>query len=301
MSLYRLVQVDMASVTIDQRLDFDIVLSTWKELYLVPHPTNSKISTSKKKAIVEPKLKEVMSPLLKDIATMNMVFTFGINGSPRNVALWAHQSVLSRQPRIAALISKLKEVESDPASPEALYGVKTTHVTEHSLESYCSLVRFIYTSEVKLEVDLEEFAIGYPPNKPLTASCKNRPVIEGLFTPNSSSSTSVASDEPVEPRSATTWSELFQIADCYEVTELREYCLDKVVETLDASTALNVLYGFAYRYPDLKKIVLQYVADNMSNMYTESQDPFSAFESHPERHALLAEVLQLVFKAKTQI
>lgn len=259
------------------------------------------VSKPKKKAIVEPKLKEIMSPLLKDIATMNMAFTFGINGSARNVGLWAHQSVLSRQPRIAALISKLKEVESDQASPEALYGVKTTHVTEHSLESYCASIRFIYTSEVKLEVDLEDFAIGYPPNKPLTASCKNRPVIEGLYSPNSSSSASAASDQPVEPRSATTWNELFQIADCYEVTELREYCLEKIVETLDASTALNVLYGFAYRYPDLKEIVLQYVADNMSNMYSESQDPFSAFDSHPERHTLLAEVLQLVFKARTKV
>ncbi|KAF9205900.1 hypothetical protein BGZ59_000221 [Podila verticillata] len=294
-------QVDMASVTIDQRLDFDIVLSTCKELYLVPHPMSPNVSKPKKKAIVQPKLKEVMSPLLKDIATMNMVFTFGINGSTRNVGLWAHQSVLSRQPRIAALISKLKEVESDQASPETLYGVKTTHVTEHSLESYCASIRFIYTSEVKLEVDLEDFAIGYPPNKPLTASCKNRPVIEGLCSPNSSSSASSASDQPVEPRSATTWNELFQVADCYEVTELREYCLEKIVETLDASTALNVLYDFAYRYPDLKEIVLQYVADNMSSMYSESQDPFSAFDSHPERHALLAEVLQLVFKAKTNV
>ena len=301
MPLYRIVKVDMASVTIDQRLDFDIVLSVWKELYLVPHDTDTRALKPKKKEIVLPKLKEVMSPLMKDIATMNMAFTFGLHGSARNVALWVHQTVLSRQPRIAALISKLKEVESDPSSPEALYGVKTTHVTEHSLESYCAAIRYIYTSEVKLEVDLEDFAIGSPPNKPLTVSCKNRPLIEGLFSPNPSSSTSAASDEPVGLRSATTWSELFQIANCYEVTELREYCLDRIVETLDTSTALNVLFGFAYRYPDLKEIVLKYVANNMSSLYTENQDPFAAFDSHPERHSLLAEVLQLVFKAKAQI
>lgn len=280
MSLYRLVQVEMTSVTIDQRLDFDIVLSVWKELYLVPHDTDTRALEPKKKAIVSPKLKEVMSPLMKDIATMNMVFTFGLHGSACNVALWVHQSVLSRQPRITALISKSKEVESDTSSPEALYGVKTTHVTEHSLESYTAAIRYIYTSEGKLEVDLEDFAIGSPPNKPLTVSCKNRPVIEGLFSPNPSSSTGAASDEPVGPRSATTWS------DCYEVTELREYWRDRIVESLNASTALNVLYGFAYRYPDLKEIVLKYVVNNMSSMYTENQDPFAAFDSHPERHSL---------------
>ncbi|KAF9333881.1 hypothetical protein BG006_003034 [Podila minutissima] len=70
---------------------------------------------------------------------------------------------------------------------------------------------------------------------------------------------------------------------------------------MDNSTALDVLYGFAYRYSDLKEIVLQYVFDNMPDLNAASQDPFAAFEGHPERHTLLTEVLQIVHKDKAQV
>ncbi|KAG0035413.1 hypothetical protein BGZ82_005281 [Podila clonocystis] len=293
----------MASVMIDRRLDFDIVISTWAELYQVPSRKDSKIIARKPKRdeSAASKLKEVMSPLLKDISTMNMAFTFGLNGGARNVALWVHQSVLSRQPSIAALIDKLRDVETDPSSPEALSGVKSIHVTEYSLEAYCALVRYLYMNEIQLEVDLDAFAIGCPPNKPLSVSCKSRPAIDGLFASQNSSSMNAESDEAAKPRLVTSWSDLFQIADCYQVAKLREYCLDKIVAAMDTSTALDTLYGFAHRYPDLKGVTIQYVADNMSSLYAVSQDPFAAYEGHPERYTLLAEVLHIVFKAKAQV
>ncbi|KAG0087885.1 hypothetical protein BGZ92_006874 [Podila epicladia] len=295
----------MASVKIDRRLDFDIVLSTWTELYQIP---KTKVTNDAKSAATKsnrdegaPKLKDALSPLLKDISTMNMAFTFGLNGSARNIALWAHQSVLSRQSSIASLIEKLKDVETDPSSPTTLSGVKTTHVNEYPLEAYCALVRYLYTNEIKLEIDLEDFAIGCPPNKPLSASCKNRPTIDGLFTTGESSSPKADSGEISKSGLVAKWSDLFQIADCYRVAGLREYSLEKIVETMDNSTALDVLYSFAYRYTDLKKIVLHYVADNMSGLYATSHDPFAAFDGHHERNTLLAEVLQIVFMAKAKV
>lgn len=98
-----------------------------------------------------------------------------------------------------------------------------------------------------------------------------------------------------------TWKELFQLADCYQVTELRQYCQNKIVKDLGEATSLDVLFGFAYRYSDLKAIVLQNVADNMSSLYAVSQDPLIAYADHPEKFTLLSEALHLMFKAKTQI
>ncbi|KAF9372621.1 hypothetical protein CPB97_001110 [Podila verticillata] len=321
----------MSSVNVGQRLDFDIVFSTRQDLYRISkrweandvQKTKTTMSKLKKDEGAVPKLKQVLSQLMKDVSTMNMAFTFDLNGSARKVALWAHQSILGQQSSFATLIKKLKDVESDPSRPEAPFGIKTIHVTEYTLETYCALVRYLYTSEIKLEVNLEEFAVGYSPSKEFSPSCKNRHIVKGLFpsedtaSPNAESSQSDEilafeleetfpleesdeSEESVVPERATTWSNLFQIADCYQVTELREYCLDKIVGTLDASTALEVLFGFAYRYPDLKKIVLQVVADNMPSLYAASQDPFAAFENHSERQMLMAEAFQLVFKAKAQ-
>ena len=70
---------------------------------------------------------------------------------------------------------------------------------------------------------------------------------------------------------------------------------------LDISNALDVLFRYAYRYPDLKETALKHVADNLTEMYSKSKDPFSAYAEHPQRHELMSEALHLMFKAKAQI
>ncbi|KAI9236328.1 MAG: hypothetical protein BYD32DRAFT_488159 [Podila humilis] len=105
-----------------------------------------------------------------DIATANMAFTFGFNCSVCNVALWVHQSVLSQHPFLALFINKLHDVEGSADSSSS--GVKSTHVTKYSIESYCGLIRFFYTGIIDLEVDLGDFAIGCPPDKQFSGTCK---------------------------------------------------------------------------------------------------------------------------------
>ncbi|KAF9395898.1 hypothetical protein CPC16_006181 [Podila verticillata] len=274
-------KVDMASVQVKKQLDFDIVLSTAANVNVPSKPGP----------------KTIMSSLLKDIATMNMAFTFGFNNSARNVALWAHQSILSQQPSLSSLMGKLPDVEGDPSASEAVSGVKTTHVTEYSLEAYCALVRYIYTSEIKLEVDLDDFSIGCPPNKPLSPACKKRPTVDGLFAPAAPpSSTKV----PVaDLKRTTTWQELFSVADCYDVKELRSYCRSNIVESINHQNVLEVLFQFGYKYDDVRKTLLAYVAKNMDKLFTGggSKDPFEAYKDHPERYSLLIQALQVKFGA----
>ncbi|KAG0034403.1 hypothetical protein BGZ81_004884 [Podila clonocystis] len=270
--------VDLASVQVKQRLDFDIVLST------CPSVQNE----ASKSTTFTPSL-------LKDIATMNMAFSFGFNGSPRNVALWAHQSILSQQPILAALMSKLPDVESGPSAPGAVSGVKTTHVTEYSLEAYCALVRYLYTSEIKLEVDLTDFAVGCPPDKPFSASCKKLPPVDGLFAPAALPSSSKV---PVSDfKRNTNWHELFAVADCYDVKHLRKYCREKIVDSITDKNALQILFDFAYKYEDMKETLLEFVAKNMNKLFGQDRDPFEEYKDHPERYPLLVRALQLKFKA----
>ncbi|KAG0076736.1 hypothetical protein BGZ93_000570 [Podila epicladia] len=272
--------VSMASVQVKQRLDFHIVFSTcpsvagpWKPRDVVKTFTPS---------------------LLKDIATMNMAFTFGFSGAACNVALWAHQSILSQQPSLAALMSKLPDVERGPSSPECVSGVKTTHVTEYSFEAYCALVRYLYTSEISIEIDLNDFAIGCPPVKPLSASCKKLPSVDGLFAPAALPSSSKV---PVwDLKRKTTWHELFAVANCYDVKDLRKYCRDSIVNSITDENVLQILFDFAYKYDDLKETLLDFVAKNMDKLFGQDKDPFEVYKDHPERYALLVKALQLKFK-----
>ncbi|KFH72924.1 hypothetical protein MVEG_00149 [Podila verticillata NRRL 6337] len=296
-------RVNLASVLVEGRLFFDIILSTCTSTYLVATPKENVavMLTSKEDEETSQKpthgdvaaSKDILSSLMRDIATTNMAFTFDVNGSAHSVALWVHQSVLSHQPYMASLFSKLQDIEgSDDTS---VSGIKSTHVSEYSLESYCSLVRFLYTGVIDLEVNLEDFSIGCPPVKPFNASCKKRPVVEGLFSP--AVGTSCIKDMSGVKR-RTDWRELFQVADCYDVRKLREYCKSKILASITTENALETLFQFAFQYKDMKDVLLQHVAGHMDKMFVEAkgEDPFAGYKDHPERHSLLIQVLQLKFK-----
>ncbi|KAF9210271.1 hypothetical protein BGZ59_009666 [Podila verticillata] len=227
----------------------------------------------------------VLAVLMKDIGTMDVALTFGIKNHHSNIALWVHRSIIAQQPGLSKLIVKLKEVERSSTDSAAIVGVQSYHVTDFSLAAYCRLIRFLYTTEIALEVDLKDFAIGYPPSKPLSLACKRRPDTDRLV--------------PVLGRGAIL-RELFQLADCYQVQRLREFCRIQILDLMDEGNALDILFGYAYRYQDLKKEVLKYVASQLDRMFSGAEDPFEVFHSHPERHTLLAEALRIRFMTSVE-
>ncbi|KAG0344402.1 hypothetical protein BG005_001861 [Podila minutissima] len=240
--------------------------------------------------------------LMKNIKTMDVALTFGIYGGARNIALWAHRSVLQQEPGLARLLSKLKDVEGPSAGSQADFGVQSYHVTEYSLEAYCCLVRFLYSGKIEVQVVLNDFAIGSPPSKPFSTACKERIGVEGLFPSTATSSLDplvTTTAETFSNERSTTFGELFQLADCYEVQDLREYCRARIIESMDEVNAMSILFGFAYRFEDLKSVVLKFVVDHLDKMYASEKDPFEEYKDHPERSTLLADMLKLKFKAPT--
>ncbi|KAF9295090.1 hypothetical protein BGZ74_010964 [Mortierella antarctica] len=221
---------------------------------------------------------KLLATMMRNINTMDMAITFGINGGIRNIGLWVHQQILAQHPTLANLIEKLKVVEGSSSDSEVVSGVKSHHVTDYSLESYCCLVRFIYTGEIKLDVDLDDFAIGCPPNKPFSVQ----------------SETQKAKSRSVARTSS--YNELFQLADCFAIKNLRDFCRDKIIAYLTPANALEILFGYAYQYADLKAAVLSLVAKNMDTMYSDDKDPFEPYADHPKCHTLLTEALQLKLK-----
>lgn len=151
----------MASIQVKGQLDFDIVQSNCVS---VDVPSKSKVEL-----VDVPMLESVMTLLMQGAATTNVAFTFSFNGSVRNVALLVHQFVLSQQPYLFSFIGKQQDVESSAVSSSS--GVKSTYMVEYSIERYCSLIRFLYTRIIDLEVCLGDVAIGSPPNKPYNGSC----------------------------------------------------------------------------------------------------------------------------------
>lgn len=296
----QLVRVDREAVQAGDRLEFDIILSTSKD---------SKHVSSAPERIV-PINHHILDTLMKDINTMDIQFTFGSSSGTAKVSLWAHQSVLAHQPALARLIEKLRDIEGDGTGGKAHGTVVSTHITEYTLESYCCLIRYLYTGDINLDVDLSDFAIGYLPSEAIVVSVKKGISVKSLFSTASSPASSKSgskSDPSSEPPSevgsptlkttSTLWKDVFQVADCHDVKELRDYCRGKIIAALCVSNVLENLFEFAYRYSDLKEEVLKFLADNIGQMYAQDLDPFSAYEDHPHRHALLAEALRRRYKS----
>ncbi|KAG0345109.1 hypothetical protein BG004_003955 [Podila humilis] len=319
------VKLDLEAVKAGDRLEFDIILSTRPLQQECQHPRSSESA----RILIDNH--RILVTLMKDIRTMDMKFTFehcGVAISGR-ANLWAHQSVLAHQPALARLIKKLKELEGDASDgkscggdSDVVRGIVSTPVGEHSLESYCCLIRCLYTGEVKLEVDLAEFAIEYDPLGPLPVVSKTRLSVKGLFSTFSSASSAsstpaawstaskaesvrdpasspseVGSPVPRTKVSTTLWKDIFQVADCHEVKELRDHCREKIIVSLCVKNVLDILFSFAYRYEDLKEEVVQFLADHIGQMYADDPDPFSAYGEHPQQHVLLAEALRRRYKS----
>ncbi|KAG0100485.1 hypothetical protein BGZ93_000573 [Podila epicladia] len=301
------VRVDMEAVKAGDRLEFDIFLSTSE---------GSKRVLSMPERLV-PINHRILTTLMKDINTMDIRFTFGTSISASTVSLWAHQSVLAHQPTLARLIDKLREAEGESSGPggKAHGGIVSTHITEQTLESYCCLIRYLYTGAINLDVDLSDFAIGYLPSEPFAVASRTRMSVKGLFSTTSTpSSRSLASskhssnrdptpelssevESPSPKTTSTLWKDIFQVSDCHDVKELRDYCRDKIIADLCVSNVLEILFEFAYRFSDLKEEVLKFLADNIGQMYAGDPDPFSEYGDHPHRHALLAEALRRRYKS----
>lgn len=100
------------------------------------------------------------------------------------------------------------------------------HVTNYSLESYYSLVHFLYTGIIDLQVNLNDFAIGSPPTKPYSLACKERLAFEGLFTSTPSPGLDASTDadttkvRPLVPVVTLTNSSNLRIATKSKILEL---------------------------------------------------------------------------------
>ncbi|KAG0028177.1 hypothetical protein BGZ81_004958 [Podila clonocystis] len=232
-----------------------------------------------------------MANLLKDITSMDLAFTFEGNIQSPRVSLWAYRLILAQVPEIAKLIDCEKPKEGFLNSAF----INTLNVSEYSLESFCCLLCFHYMHEAKLEVDLDDYAIGTFTSKATLCICKK--LLPSMATIASHANFDDGCTRvPSAVVRAASYNELFQLATMYDIVKLRNHCRVKIVESLDASNMLEILFKFGYRYKDLKDVVLQHMADNLEKMYASSVDPLHKYSDHPEKQALQAEVLMLKFK-----
>ncbi|KFH72932.1 hypothetical protein MVEG_00157 [Podila verticillata NRRL 6337] len=149
---------------------------------------------------------------MKDMATLDFAFVFKQPTIHSQVAIWTHQDVLASSIQLANYFMTPNKVYG--RSGPRRYSISFVRVSYCLLESYCAMIRFLYSRQLALEIDLREFvltstAILSPDKQRLVRSA----VVEGIL---------------VKPLRETTWDDVYKLAMGFEMKSLKARCLEKV-------------------------------------------------------------------------
>ncbi|KAG0088037.1 hypothetical protein BGZ92_006693, partial [Podila epicladia] len=61
---------------------------------------------------------------------------------------------------------------------------------------------------------------------------------------------------------------------------------------MDVSNALSILFEYAYRFKNLKSVALKFVVKHLDKLYAGDKNSFGEYKDHPERPALLVDILE---------
>lgn len=145
---------------------------------------------------------------LSDTSALDFAFIFKLPECKSGVALWAHQFILAmvsvefkNQHRLAKDFSTM---------PPRLFHIRAVEIQEYPLFAYCALLRFIYTGQVQLDIDLREYCITpkayYPEQKQQGDRSK---AVAGLMH---------------QPLRKALWSDLYDLAVKYGMKDLQALC-----------------------------------------------------------------------------
>ncbi|KAF9099250.1 hypothetical protein BGX29_007232 [Mortierella sp. GBA35] len=289
-------QIDLLDVGGDKDLDFDIVLSTEETMARTPHNPPTKNH-------------DILPDLLLDSRSVDVCFVFPSDDSYPNVGLWAHQLVLERasildqalfddhSSSMAELNNKLTELTEQLSKNNKLTELTETivyPVQQYSLATFCALLRFIYTGEIRATVDLADFVLSTPANagnKPYGTlyhheEYRDSPLIQ--WNPQGHYSGAVVK--------ATSYQDLMLVAHHYRLYDLAESCRDLVVLELDARNICNFLLNVVPVYPQIKEPALEYVMRNRDVLLGGGRDMFADYKGHPDCHKLMVEIMQLMMQ-----
>ncbi|KAG0366329.1 hypothetical protein BGX24_003760 [Mortierella sp. AD032] len=205
----------------------------------------------------------------------------------------AYSSAQASTPTSAAAASVI-----DPSAAALYERVIFITLKNVSLTTMCALLYYIYTNGVlDLSVKLGRFAISRCDLGNANGKHATRMVwcdTEGRFD---------ASRDwyPLENHSPwklkdVTWSELWEASTLFRITDLQTLCRDGVIDGIDESNAVDVLFSKAAVDVDIKNAAMAKVVQNIGSILAKAEDPFAPYRHHPDYHDILIQLMRLKVK-----
>ncbi|KAF9344643.1 hypothetical protein BGX34_005465 [Mortierella sp. NVP85] len=295
-------RINASRVLSEGKYRFDIILSIDKSLEHRTIPKRLVTSLSTRRGM--------LLSLLKDVHSVDVCFVFTSDHSYPKVGLWAHRAVLSKIKVFEELIleatkaleatkesqaTKSASSERDQESADTSHqqtgkektpeepSILTIQVDKFPLATMCSLLYYIYSGEVQLSIPSSQFAIS-----------KAESAIV-LYDTNGKTRESIRWD-PLSADSAwklkdVSWEELGLAAEHYGLAELRTLCEKEIIEVMDETNAIDILFNVGYHIEAVKKKALSFIVEHMESLSVGNSNPFERFRDHPGCHDMLVEVI----------
>ncbi|KAF9145095.1 hypothetical protein BGX30_010350 [Mortierella sp. GBA39] len=265
------------------------------------HPSSSSPSSR----LLDP-TQSMMKMFLRDRRSVDVQFLFETEFTPsgRVAALWAHRLVLSRYLALDALVRSAESCENG-----CTFGPVTVRMPHSiSLAAFSALLYYLYTGKVQLSMLPDMFALSQIDLDSTYAmhNCAqfntNAVIVDGLYLVDTMPSCEVICKPLVDwcvKDAESLWSakgipcrELHSTAKHFGITDLQELCLEGMVESIDASNVVEMLFEFGGSSVTVREAGLSFVNENLAVLFAEGRDPFLRFREREECYVIMVEVMR---------
>jgi hypothetical protein len=86
--------------------------------------------------------------------------------------------------------------------------------------------------------------------------------------------------------------ELHSAAKHFGITDLQDQCLEGMVESINASNVIEMLFELGGSSAKVRETGLEFVNENLGVLFAEGKDPFLAYRDWEECHGIMAEIIR---------
>ncbi|KAF9088424.1 hypothetical protein BGX23_007387 [Mortierella sp. AD031] len=293
------------------KYEFDIILSTQPQLtesLRLDPSSSSKFAKSKmlgRKDLPSSPLRldpsqAMMKMFLRDRRSVDVQFLFtsewDISSTGRLTGLWAHSLVLSRYPAFDALVQEAIQARHCEANCTA--EPLTIPMTKFSLPALSCLLYYLYTGKVQLATRPDLFALSQTDQHSAMhthecAQIETDTVMVGRqYHTDILPSVELSCQHVVEWGSGVSCKELYAIAKHFGVIELQKLCLEGMVDSIDATNVVEMLFEFGGSSASVRESGLAFVNDNLGALFADGRDPFASYRDREECYVIMVEVMR---------
>ncbi|KAG0278164.1 hypothetical protein BGZ95_004554 [Linnemannia exigua] len=167
----------------------------------------------------------------------------------------------------------------------------TLVIEKHSLATFCTLLRFVYTGQIDYSNRYSDFVL----------SVHNIPISTNTSSPSpflqSRDSSSIRWTQLPDEKLVWTVAKEEHLMLCareFGIDDLAAGCQARMELLMSEANIGHILFDVVPVYPEIKVHAMAYVIRNKEKLFASGKDLFAQFRAHPQCHSVMMEIFQLM-------